>query len=82
MSNNPTNPAATNRPILPPSFRFPFVDPNNGVLSNTGMQILQQIYTIIAGSGGLVGNQGSFQLQLNELTTVEFALLGPFRSSK
>ena len=56
MSNNRTNPAATNRPILPPSFRFPFVYPNNGVLSNTGMQILQQIYTIIAGSGGLVGN--------------------------
>jgi hypothetical protein len=76
---NPNLPqSAQTNPIVPPTFRFPIVDPSTGILTTAGMQLLQQMFAALAGTGGLLNTQGSLQTQIIELSTETLALTGSF----
>lgn len=42
-------PASQSHPIIPPNTRVAFVSPQTGVLTNTGLQLLQQTYLVTNG---------------------------------
>lgn len=51
---NPSTPAATNLQTLPPVINLPFVQPGTGILTPTGLQVLQALYALLSGGGGII----------------------------
>lgn len=51
---NPSNPATAAGQSLPPVINLPFVQPGTGILTPTGLQVLQALYALLSGGGGII----------------------------
>lgn len=49
---NPQNPARASFPVPPPVANMPVVDPKSGMFTPVGLNLIQQIWAAIAGTGG------------------------------
>lgn len=61
---NPDVPVVASFPIAPPSAALPFVDPQSGRLTTTGLQVMQLIYAAIQGGGGVVPSIETLQAEI------------------
>lgn len=51
-SGNPQNPARASYPVAPPTANVPVVDTKTGLWTPVGLNLIQQIWAAIAGTGG------------------------------
>lgn len=66
-------PAAQATSILPPNAQIPFINPQNGLLTNPALQVLQQIQTLINGLTPPIGCTATFASNKYTLTPLSIA---------
>lgn len=69
-----TVPAAnTPKPILSPTTRVPFTDPDSGILTSTGLQLMQQYFMAINGLSPTISCNVAFSSNVYTLTPLNIA---------